>query len=173
MWRPGGVYGAQHIGPRSNAELYEFLLGPRQGCVHGQHPDLEAETAGAAGLVVTDLRIELHPRIEDDGLFIAHSSRSAEAFETRISSVLRGSSGRSAGAIAAQPATWRRPVDRRTKPTAPARRAHLGPAHGSLERSGRSHLHSRTTARVRQPGHTGIFSVSCFYEKRTAAALRP
>jgi SAM-dependent methyltransferase len=55
--RPGGSYFAQHVGPRSNAELYEFLLGPQPG-TGGRDPEHEAAGAAAAGLVVEDLRTE-------------------------------------------------------------------------------------------------------------------
>jgi len=56
--RPAGTYFAQHIGPRSNAELYEFFLGPQPDIAHVRHPDVEAETARAAGLDVIDMRVE-------------------------------------------------------------------------------------------------------------------
>jgi SAM-dependent methyltransferase len=55
--RPGGVYFAQHVGSRSNAELYEFFLGPQPG-PDGRDPDEEAREAAAAGLDVRDLRTE-------------------------------------------------------------------------------------------------------------------
>ncbi len=56
--RPGGVYFAQHVGPQSNVELYEFFLGPQPDAVHGRHPDVETRAAEAAGLTVTDIRME-------------------------------------------------------------------------------------------------------------------
>lgn len=56
--QPGGAYFAQHIGPDSNAGLYEYFLGPQPVCVHSRHPDVEAAGARAAGLDVTDLRLE-------------------------------------------------------------------------------------------------------------------
>lgn len=56
--RPGGTYFAQHIGPRSNAELYEFFLGPQPASGRARHPDVEAAAARAAGLTVTETRTE-------------------------------------------------------------------------------------------------------------------
>jgi SAM-dependent methyltransferase len=55
--RPGGSYFAQHVGPRSNAELYEFFLGPQPG-PHSREPDQEASEARAAGLTVRDVQTE-------------------------------------------------------------------------------------------------------------------
>jgi SAM-dependent methyltransferase len=55
--RPGGTYFAQHVGPRSNAELYEFFLGPQPG-PDGRSPDEEADEAAAAGLDVGEPRTE-------------------------------------------------------------------------------------------------------------------
>jgi hypothetical protein len=54
--RPGGRYLGQHVGLRSNAELYEFFLGPQDDARGRRHPDLEATAAEAAGLSVTELR---------------------------------------------------------------------------------------------------------------------
>jgi SAM-dependent methyltransferase len=61
--RPGGSYFAQHIGPRSNAELYEFFLGPEPDAdqPHSRHPDVETAEACAAGLEVVDVRMESLP----------------------------------------------------------------------------------------------------------------
>jgi SAM-dependent methyltransferase len=110
--RPGGTYFAQHVGPRSVAELYEFFLGPQAGVPGARHPDRETAEARAAGLEIIDVRMErlrleffdigavvyflrkviwmvpdfsveryrdrlreLHERIENDGPFVAHSSR--------------------------------------------------------------------------------------------------
>jgi SAM-dependent methyltransferase len=110
--RPGGEYFAQHIGPRSNAELYEYFLGQQHPRVDSRDPAVEADAARAAGLAVTQLRMErlrveffdvgavvyflrkviwtvpdfsvdryrdrlreLHKHIEDEGSFVAHSSR--------------------------------------------------------------------------------------------------
>lgn len=109
--RPGGTYFAQHVGPNTNAELYEFFLGP-QPDADTRHPDVEAAEAAAAGLTIRDLRterlrvefldvgavvyflrkviwtvpdfsvskyrdrlLELHRRIERDGAFVSHSTR--------------------------------------------------------------------------------------------------
>ncbi|MCW2601935.1 MAG: SAM-dependent methyltransferase [Pseudonocardiales bacterium] len=56
--RPGGRYLAQHIGPRSNAELYEYFLGPSPASAYNRQPDAESAGAQAAGLDVIDLRTE-------------------------------------------------------------------------------------------------------------------
>jgi SAM-dependent methyltransferase len=56
--RPGGTYLAQHIGPRSVSELYEFFLGPQRDAVHSRDPDRQRADAEAAGLVVETLRTE-------------------------------------------------------------------------------------------------------------------
>lgn len=55
---PGGTYLAQHVGPRTNAEVYEFFLGPQDDANGTRHPDRERAAAEAAGLVITDLRTE-------------------------------------------------------------------------------------------------------------------
>ena len=54
--RPGGRYLGQHVGPRSNAELYEFFLGPQDDAGGRRHPDREVAEAKAAGLTVTSVR---------------------------------------------------------------------------------------------------------------------
>lgn len=56
--RPGGTYLAQHVGPESLCELYEFFLGPQLHVQHPRHPDLESADAKAAGLMVRTLRME-------------------------------------------------------------------------------------------------------------------
>ncbi len=56
--RPGGTYLAQHVGPESLAELYEFFLGPQPDQQHPRHPDRETADAEAAGLTVKTLRTE-------------------------------------------------------------------------------------------------------------------
>jgi SAM-dependent methyltransferase len=56
--RPGGCYLAQHIGPESLSELYEFFLGPQPPGVHPRDPDVETADAHAAGLAVTTRRME-------------------------------------------------------------------------------------------------------------------
>jgi SAM-dependent methyltransferase len=56
---PGGSYFAQHIGPNTNQELYEFFLGPQgEVSASNRHPDRETAEARAAGLTITDLRME-------------------------------------------------------------------------------------------------------------------
>ncbi|HEY8300422.1 MAG TPA: class I SAM-dependent methyltransferase [Jatrophihabitans sp.] len=52
---PGGTYFAQHVGPGSVRELYEYFLGP-QPDGDGRDPGLEVREARAAGLHVVDLR---------------------------------------------------------------------------------------------------------------------
>ncbi|HJQ01958.1 MAG TPA: class I SAM-dependent methyltransferase [Jatrophihabitans sp.] len=60
--RPGGSYFAQHVGPESNVELYEFFLGSQRDgtsdVLHDRHSTVEAAAAEQAGLTVTDLRTE-------------------------------------------------------------------------------------------------------------------
>lgn len=55
LLRPGGTYLAQHIGPRCNADLYEFFLGP---VPFDPANDRVRAGAEAAGLEVVDLRDE-------------------------------------------------------------------------------------------------------------------
>jgi SAM-dependent methyltransferase len=54
--QPGGVYFAQHVGPRSAFELIEFFLGPLPGTGEGRNPQHEAKAAERAGLTLTGLR---------------------------------------------------------------------------------------------------------------------
>jgi SAM-dependent methyltransferase len=62
--RPGGTYLAQHVGPESLSELYEFFLGPQHGDgQHPRHPDRECADARSAGLVISTVRLE-RPRVE-------------------------------------------------------------------------------------------------------------
>ncbi len=56
--RPGGTYLAQHVGPESARELYEFFLGPQPKEQHPRHPDREGAEAAAAGLRVKTMRME-------------------------------------------------------------------------------------------------------------------
>ncbi len=56
--RPGGAYLAQHVGPESVSELYEFFLGPQRKPIHPRHPDLERADASASGLRIDTLRME-------------------------------------------------------------------------------------------------------------------
>jgi SAM-dependent methyltransferase len=56
--QPGGTYLAQHIGPESLRELYEFFLGPQPQMPHPRHPDQERAAAAAAGLEVDSVRTE-------------------------------------------------------------------------------------------------------------------
>jgi len=53
--RPGGRYLSQQIGPGSNRELTDFMMGP-QPVGTGRRPAVAAAQARAAGLTVTDLR---------------------------------------------------------------------------------------------------------------------
>lgn len=56
--RPGGTYLAQHVGPETLSELYEFFLGPQPEVQHTRHPDRESAHARAAGLTIRTLRME-------------------------------------------------------------------------------------------------------------------
>jgi SAM-dependent methyltransferase len=53
--RPGATYLSQQVGPGSNRELTDFLMGP-QPVGHTRRPERAADAARAAGLVVVDLR---------------------------------------------------------------------------------------------------------------------
>jgi SAM-dependent methyltransferase len=52
---PGGSYFAQHIGPGTNRELIDFMMGP-QPAGRGRSPQVAVAAAGRAGLEVVDLR---------------------------------------------------------------------------------------------------------------------
>jgi SAM-dependent methyltransferase len=52
---PGGVYLSQQVGPGSNRELTDFMMGP-QPVDPGRSPQRAMTEAAAAGLVVTDVR---------------------------------------------------------------------------------------------------------------------
>jgi SAM-dependent methyltransferase len=54
---PEGVFLSQQVGPGSNQELYEFLMGP-QRVNHRRDPAQAVRRAGEAGLEVVDLRQE-------------------------------------------------------------------------------------------------------------------
>lgn len=56
--RPGGTYFAQHVGPRSNAELFEYFLGPTPTTTHIRAPEAESAAAARAGLEVLECRTE-------------------------------------------------------------------------------------------------------------------
>jgi SAM-dependent methyltransferase len=56
--RPGGTYVAQHVGPHSARELYEFFLGPQPAAQHPRDPDRERKDAEAAGLQIITLQSE-------------------------------------------------------------------------------------------------------------------
>jgi SAM-dependent methyltransferase len=55
--RPGGTYFAQHVGPDSAREVYEFFLGPQPG-PSGREPEYERAEAEAAGLQMVEQRME-------------------------------------------------------------------------------------------------------------------
>jgi len=61
--RPGGSYLAQHVGWRSNAELFEFFLGPVPDERGDSEVDPELAAARTAGLEIVDVRDE-RTRIE-------------------------------------------------------------------------------------------------------------
>lgn len=56
--RPGGKYFSQQVGPRSVAELTEFLMGPQPGGNSEREPGVAMAAAQSVGLTVTDLRAE-------------------------------------------------------------------------------------------------------------------
>ena len=53
---PGGRYLAQHIGARTNAELYEWFLGPRDDVYGPRHHDREKAAATAAGFEIVEFK---------------------------------------------------------------------------------------------------------------------
>jgi SAM-dependent methyltransferase len=55
--RPGGTYLAQHVGPDSAREVYEFFLGPQPGPSR-RAPENERARAEAAGLQIVEQRLE-------------------------------------------------------------------------------------------------------------------
>jgi len=56
--RPSGMYFAQHVGPLSNVELYEFFLGSQPPGSQARARNVEAGAARAAGLAVIEMRVE-------------------------------------------------------------------------------------------------------------------
>jgi SAM-dependent methyltransferase len=54
--RPGGTYLSQQIGPGSNRELADFMMGPRP-VNPARSPERARAAAAAAGLVLVDLRV--------------------------------------------------------------------------------------------------------------------
>jgi SAM-dependent methyltransferase len=67
--RPGGTYLSQQVGPRSVSELTEFFVGPHDGTA--RNPEAAKAAAEAAGLHVTDLRLEtLRMEFRDVGAVI-------------------------------------------------------------------------------------------------------
>jgi SAM-dependent methyltransferase len=68
--RTGGTYLAQHVGPGSARELYEFFLGPQPG-PSGREPAHERARAEAAGLRVEQQRLErLRMEFDDIGAVV-------------------------------------------------------------------------------------------------------
>ncbi|QMU69420.1 class I SAM-dependent methyltransferase [Streptacidiphilus sp. P02-A3a] len=69
---PGGTYLSQEVGPASVFELVEYFLGEQPPETRdSRHPDRAAARARAAGLDVTDLRVErLHTRFNDIGAVV-------------------------------------------------------------------------------------------------------
>jgi len=55
--RPGGTYLSQQVGPGSNRELTDFMMGP-QPVARGRSPERAVSRTQAAGLLVADLREE-------------------------------------------------------------------------------------------------------------------
>jgi len=56
--RPGGTYFAQQIGPATMSELVEYFLGPQPQKWAELHPDTQSAQAQAAGLKITQMRLE-------------------------------------------------------------------------------------------------------------------
>lgn len=55
--QPGGTYFAQHVGDGTNVEITEYFLGPQEPSM-SRRPDVEADTARAAGLEIVQCRNE-------------------------------------------------------------------------------------------------------------------
>jgi hypothetical protein len=72
LLQPGGTYFSQQVGPRSVGELVEWFVGPQPKVVTGdRNPDHARAAAQAAGLEVTDLRLEsLHTEFFDIGAVV-------------------------------------------------------------------------------------------------------
>ena len=68
---PGGTYFAQHVGPDSGHEVYEFFLGPKPLGQSPREPAVARAGAEEAGLEVTDLRTaELKMEFSDVGAMV-------------------------------------------------------------------------------------------------------
>lgn len=68
---PGGTYFSQQVGPASVVEVTEHFLGPQPGAARWRDPEDARAEAEAAGLEVTDLRLErLHTEFRDVGAVI-------------------------------------------------------------------------------------------------------
>ena len=68
--RPGGTFLSQQVGPRSVAELTEFMMGPRPQS-SAREPAVARAAAEAAGLTVVDLRYErLRTEFHDIGAVV-------------------------------------------------------------------------------------------------------
>jgi SAM-dependent methyltransferase len=72
--RPGGVFLSQQVGPGSNRELYEFLMG-RQPLNRSRDPSRAVAEAEKAGLEVTDLRQESLETVFFDVAAVVHFLR--------------------------------------------------------------------------------------------------
>jgi SAM-dependent methyltransferase len=72
--RPGGVFLSQQVGPGSNRELYEFLMGP-QPLNRNREPTRAVVDAEEAGLEVTDLRQESLETVFFDVAAVVHFLR--------------------------------------------------------------------------------------------------
>jgi SAM-dependent methyltransferase len=72
--RAGGSYLSQQVGPGSNRELYEFMMGP-QPPSQARSPRRAVESAQAAGLVVVDLRQESLETASNDVGAVVHFLR--------------------------------------------------------------------------------------------------
>ena len=69
---PGGTYFSQQVGPGSVSELTAYFLGPQPAHPRdGRDPEKARAAAEAAGLDVTDLRLErLHTEFRDIGAVV-------------------------------------------------------------------------------------------------------
>jgi SAM-dependent methyltransferase len=68
---PGGTYLSQQIGPDTNIELRDALLGPQPRGTSSRRPELAVAAANAAGLDVVDLReAKLRVTFDDIGAVV-------------------------------------------------------------------------------------------------------
>jgi len=73
--RLGGVFFSQQVGPGSNRELYEFLMGPQPAASSKRDPSAAVREAQQAGLQIVDLRRETLETVFFDLAAVVHFLR--------------------------------------------------------------------------------------------------